>query len=124
MATATKSGGSKKLRTGDTVMVIAGNDKNRTGTIREIQRETGRVVVEGINLRWKHKKPTQKNPKGERVQIEISIHASNVMHVDADGKPTRVAPERTEKSHAKSDAKTTVKKQPKAAKAQSKGKGR
>jgi large subunit ribosomal protein L24 len=89
---------SSKLRTGDTVMVIAGNDKGRTGTVREVQREAGRVVIEGINLRWKHKKPSQKSPKGERVQIEIAIHASNVMHVDSKGVPTRKAPDRNEKN--------------------------
>lgn len=89
---------STKLRTGDTVMVIAGNDKGRTGTVREVQREAGRVVVEGINLRWKHKKPSQKSPKGERVQMEISIHASNVMHVDSKGVPTRKMPDRDEKN--------------------------
>ena len=90
-----------KVRTGDTVMVIAGNDKGRSGTVKEVQREAGRVIVEGINMRWKHKKPSQKNPKGERVQVEIAIHASNVMHVDAKGVPTRKAPERTEKSQQK-----------------------
>jgi ribosomal protein L24 len=47
-------------------------------------------------MRWKHRKPTQKNPKGERVQQEVGIHASNVMHVDEKtGKPTRKAPVRT-----------------------------
>lgn len=92
------SSATSRLRTGDTVMVIAGNDKGRTGTVKEVQRAEGRVVVEGINLRWKHKKPSQKNPKGERVQMEIAIHASNVMHVDAKGEPTRQAPARTEKN--------------------------
>ncbi len=113
-----KTAGSTKLRTGDTILVIAGNDKGRTGTIKEIQREAGRIVVEGINLRWKHKKPSQKNPKGERVQMEISIHSSNVMHIGSDGKPTRKAPARVEKNHS------TAQKQPKATKGQQKGKGR
>jgi large subunit ribosomal protein L24 len=116
MATSALSNGSKKLRAGDTVMVIAGNDKGRSGTIKQVDREAGRVIIEGINLRWKHKKPSQKSPKGERVQIEISIHASNVMHMDAAGKPTRIAPTRTEKNQAKT--------QPKATKGQEKGKGR
>ncbi len=106
-----------KLRTGDTVMVIAGNDKGRSGTVKEVQRAAGRVVIEGINLRWKHKKPSQKNPKGERVQIEIPIHASNVMHTDSKGVPTRKAPVRTEKSHPKAE------KSPQKA-ANQKGKGR
>jgi len=84
-----------KVRTGDNVVVIAGNDKGKTGTIKDVIREKGRVVVEGVNLRWKHRKPSQKNPKGERVQVEVAIHASNVMHVDAKtGKGTRKAPAR------------------------------
>ena len=44
--------------------------------------DRNRVVVEGVNLRWKHKKPSQKNPKGERTQVESAIHASNVMLID------------------------------------------
>jgi len=87
-----------RLRTGDNVLVIAGNDKGRTGLVKSVDRAGSRVVVEGINLRWKHKKPSQKNPKGERVQIEISIHASNVAHVDAGGKATRKNPDRKEKN--------------------------
>jgi large subunit ribosomal protein L24 len=78
------------VRKGDTVIVIAGNDRGKQGTIQSVFRERNRVVVEGVNLRWKHRKPSQANPKGERVQVERSIHASNVMHVDAKtGKPTR-----------------------------------
>lgn len=87
-----------RLRTGDNVLVIAGNDKGRTGLVKSVDRAASRVVVEGINLRWKHKKPSQKNPKGERVQVEISIHASNVSHVDAKGEATRKSPDRKEKN--------------------------
>jgi large subunit ribosomal protein L24 len=71
-----------KIKKGDNVIVIAGNDKGKTGAIREVVREKGRVVVEGVNMRWKHKKPSQQNPKGERVQLEVAIHASNVMLLD------------------------------------------
>ncbi|MEY2747923.1 MAG: ribosomal protein [Planctomycetota bacterium] len=86
-----------RIKKGDTVAVVAGNDKGKTGVVKSVARDTGRVVVEGVNLRWKHRKPSQKNPKGERVQIEVAIHASNVMHVGADGKPTRKAPARSKK---------------------------
>ena len=48
------------VRKGDTVIVIAGNDKGKKGAITRVQPVEGRVVVEGVNLRWKHKKPTQK----------------------------------------------------------------
>ncbi len=78
------------VRKGDSVIVISGNDKGSTGTIRQILSEKSRVIVEGVNMRWKHKRGTQQNPKGERVQEECSIHASNVMLLDADtGKGTR-----------------------------------
>lgn len=82
-----------KIKKGDTVIVISGNDKGRTGTVQAVQREKGRVVVEGINLRWKHRKPTQQSPQGERFQTENPIHVSNVMLLDpATGKGTRKRP--------------------------------
>jgi large subunit ribosomal protein L24 len=81
------------VRKGDTVVVISGNDKGKRGSIKSVLLETDRVVVEGVNLRWKHRKPSQKNPKGERLQIECSIHASNVMHLDPKtDEPTRHRP--------------------------------
>ena len=79
-----------KIKKGDKVVVIAGNDKGKEGEVRDVLRTENRVVVEGINLRWKHKKPTQQNPKGDRSQIECSFHASNVMLPDSKtGTPTR-----------------------------------
>ena len=80
----------KHVRKGDTVVVIAGNDKGSKGEVQRVDHERGRVLVAGVNLRWKHRKPTQENPKGERVQEECSIHASNVQPLDPDtGKGTR-----------------------------------
>ncbi len=79
-----------KFKTGETVKVIAGNDKGRSGAVRQILKKSDRVIVEGVNLRWKHRKPTQQQPQGERVQEECSIHISNVMPIDAaTGKTTR-----------------------------------
>ena len=78
------------VRKGDNVVVIAGNDKGAKGDVTRVFPKANRVVVSGGNLRWKHKRPTQENPKGERVQEECTIHASNVMRVDpATGKGTR-----------------------------------
>jgi large subunit ribosomal protein L24 len=78
------------VKKGETVIVIAGNDKGRTGEVKVVQRKKDRVIVDGVNMRWKHKRPTQENPKGERVQEECAIHASNVMPVDpSTGKGTR-----------------------------------
>ncbi len=79
------------LLKGDKVIVIAGKDKGKTGTIQKVDPKTNRVVVEGVNLRKKHKKPTQQNPEGSVVEIYAPIHASNVMLVDPKTKkPTRV----------------------------------
>jgi large subunit ribosomal protein L24 len=74
------------VKKGDTVIVIAGNDKGKVGEIQSVQRDAGRVLVTGVNLRWKHKRATQQRPKGERVQQECSIHHSNVMLYDPETK--------------------------------------
>jgi large subunit ribosomal protein L24 len=79
-----------RIKKGDTVLVIAGNDKGRTGEVREVRAKENRVLVEGVNVRWVTKKPTQQNPKGQRLQEERTIHASNVMPLDPEtGKGTR-----------------------------------
>ncbi len=80
----------KHVRKGDMVVVISGNDRGKTGEIKVVDRKRERVIVDGVNLRWKHKRATQQNPKGERVQEECSIHASNVRALEpATGKGTR-----------------------------------
>jgi len=68
------------VKKGDHVLVISGNDKGKRAVIKEAYPRLQRVLVEGINMRWRHRKPTQQNPKGERVQVETSIHVSNVRH--------------------------------------------
>jgi large subunit ribosomal protein L24 len=105
------------VRKGDNVVVISGNDKGKRGAIKSVLLERSRVIVEGVNLRWKHRKPNQKSPKGERVQLECSIHSSNVMHLDpkTDG-PSRRRPETKEQGaqrarEAKKAAKTSKKKE-------------
>ncbi len=82
-----------KVKIGDQVVVISGNDKGRTGEVKQVLRADERVLVEGVNLRWRHKRPTQQNPKGERIREERPIHISNVMLFDATtGKGTRRRP--------------------------------
>jgi large subunit ribosomal protein L24 len=71
-----------KVRVGDTVMVIAGSDKGMTGEILSINHKTNKVVVEGVNVRKKHRKPTQSNPEGSIVDIYAPIHVSNVALID------------------------------------------
>ena len=76
---------------GDKVIVIAGRDKGKTGTIQKVIPEQNRLVVEGVNLRKKTNKPSQKNPDGGIVEIYAPIDASNVMLVDPKTKqPTRI----------------------------------
>ncbi|MBK9272527.1 MAG: 50S ribosomal protein L24 [Saprospiraceae bacterium] len=79
-----------KIKKGDTVQVIAGSQKGKKGTITAIIKETNRAVVEGINIRKKHLKPTNNNPGGI-VDIEAPLHISNLALLDPkSGSPTRV----------------------------------
>ena len=71
--------GVRHVKRGDEVVVIAGNDKGRTGEVKHVDHEKNRVVVEGINMRWRHRRPTRQGEQGERVQEESPIHASNVL---------------------------------------------
>ena len=54
------------VKKGDMVQVISGNDRGKTGEVVLAAPKNGRIIVEGVNLRWRHKKPTQQNPKGEK----------------------------------------------------------
>jgi large subunit ribosomal protein L24 len=75
-----------QLKKGDKVIIIAGNDKGKTGTIQKIDRVNARVVVEGINVRKKHQKPKQNNPEGTILDIYAPIHLSNVALIDPKSK--------------------------------------
>ena len=80
-----------KIRKGDRVMVIRGNHKGQEGTVSKVEPEKNRVVIEGLNMRKRHMKPSQTNPEGGIVEFEAPIHASNVMLLDpASGEPTRL----------------------------------
>jgi len=68
-----------RIRKGDTVQVIAGKDKGKTGEVLRTLPYENRVVVQGINIRTRHVKPTQEGESGRIVSEEASIHASNVM---------------------------------------------
>lgn len=71
-----------KLIKGDKVIVIAGADKGKTGTIQKVYPKLNKVVVEGVNVHKKHKKPTQQTPEGSVLDIYVPIDASNVALVD------------------------------------------
>ena len=89
-----------KIKTGDTVVVIAGKDsktvtkkgvESTTGKVLKVYPETNKVVVEGVNKVKKHQKPTQQNATGSIIEKEAPIDASNVMILDPKTKtPTRV----------------------------------
>jgi large subunit ribosomal protein L24 len=80
-----------RIRKGDTVVVISGKDKGKTGKIMRILREEDRVIVEGINLVKRHTRPTPRNPSGGIIEREQALHASKVMPIDPKtGKGTRV----------------------------------
>lgn len=80
-----------RVRKGDRVVVIAGNEKGKSGTILRVLPARERVVVEGVNLVYRHVKKSQQNPQGGRVQREAPIHISNVALMDeSENRGTRV----------------------------------
>ncbi|MFA7237069.1 MAG: 50S ribosomal protein L24 [Phycisphaeraceae bacterium] len=81
----------RHIKQGDLVQVIAGNDRGKTGHILRILVKKDQVVVEGVNRRHRHVKPSQKNPQGGRIEKEMPVHISNVLPVSpSTGKATRV----------------------------------
>lgn len=81
-----------RIKVGDTVRIIAGNERGSSGRILSVDLDTNKVVVEGINLNWRHVRRSQKNPRGGRVHKELPIDGSNVMLIcPSCAKPTRVS---------------------------------
>ena len=72
-----------KVKKGDNVIVISGKTKGQTGKIISVNRETERVVIEGVNKTKRHIKPRSKSEKGTTVEKEAAMHASNVKLVKA-----------------------------------------
>jgi large subunit ribosomal protein L24 len=81
----------QKIKKGDTVVVLAGKDKGRTGEVTKVIPKDDKVVVSGINVHARHRKPSQLNPQGGIERKEAPLHISNVAIADPkDGSPTRV----------------------------------
>ncbi|MCR5491860.1 MAG: 50S ribosomal protein L24 [Bacilli bacterium] len=79
------------IKKGDKVIVISGNDKGKTGIVQRVYPKLNKVVVEGVNVRKKHRKPTQAVPEGSIADVYCPIDASNVALIDPKTKkPTRV----------------------------------
>ena len=71
-----------KIKKGDTVQVIAGDDNGKTGKVLQVLPETGRALVEGLNFVKKHMRKTQDNPQGGVFEKEAPIHLSNLKKTD------------------------------------------
>ena len=80
-----------RVKKDDLVQVVSGEHKGSRGKVLRILTDKDRVVVEGVNMIFRHVRPSRQYPQGGRVQREAAIHISNVMPIDpATGKPTRV----------------------------------
>ncbi|MDG1881239.1 MAG: 50S ribosomal protein L24 [Schleiferiaceae bacterium] len=93
------------IKTGDTVMVIAGTSKGKSGKIIRMIPKQSRAVVEGLNMVTKHQKPSASSPQGGIAKMEAPIHVSNLMLVDGAGNPTRIGRKVNEKGETSSFAK-------------------
>mgnify|MGYP000274049494 CR=1 FL=1 len=79
-----------KVKKGDLVVVTSGENKGKQGRIVEVDRDNERVVVEGVNMVKKHRKPSAQNPQGGIETIPAAMHLSNVKVLDGKGNATRV----------------------------------
>ncbi len=80
-----------KVRKGDEVVIVGGNDRGKHGKVLKVFPREDRVIVEGVHFIKRHTKPNQKVPQGGIVEREGKIHVSNVMVIDPkSGKPTRI----------------------------------
>ena len=79
-----------KIKTGDNVKVITGNNKGSEGKVLKIVSDKNRLIVEGVNMVKKHMKPNAQNPQGGIIEKEASIHISNVSLLTSSGESTKV----------------------------------
>ena len=80
-----------KIKKGDTVQVLSGNDKGKTGEVLEVIPKTEKIIVKGVNVRKKHVKPRKQGEEGGIISVECAIHSSKVNVVCPKcGKPARL----------------------------------
>ncbi|HET9813280.1 MAG TPA: 50S ribosomal protein L24 [Sphingomicrobium sp.] len=96
----------QKIKKGDKVVVLSGKDKGRTGEVVKAMPKDGKVIVSGINVHARHRKPSQLNPQGGIERKEAPLHMSKVAIATADGKPTRVRFEERDGKKVRVAAKT------------------
>lgn len=91
-----------RIKKGDKVIVIAGDDKGKTGVVQAVYPKLNRLVVEGVNVHKKHKKPSQATPEGSIQEIYAPIDASNVALIDPKSKKaTRIRMDYDKKNKVK-----------------------
>jgi large subunit ribosomal protein L24 len=97
------------IKAGDTVKVISGDSKGRTGTVLKVDRTNYRAIIEGLNMVKKHRKPTAQDPQsGGIIEIEAPIHLSNLMLVDpATGSATKTGRKLNPQGKSQRFSKTT-----------------
>ena len=95
-----------KIKKGDKVVILSGKDKGRTGEVVKAMPKEGKVIVSGVNVHARHRKPDQANPQGGIERKEAPLHVSNVAIATADGKPTRVRFEERDGKKVRVAAKT------------------
>lgn len=79
----------RHVRKGDQVMVIAGDDKGKTGEVLRVHPKRRKVLVQGVNRVFRHLRPSRQHPQGGRIQKELPIDISNVLPIDPKtGQPT------------------------------------
>ena len=79
-----------KIKKGDRVVVLSGKDKGKTGDVTKAFPKDAKVIVAGVNIATRHRKPSQANPQGGLERIEAPLHVSKVAIATKDGKPSRV----------------------------------
>ena len=79
-----------RIKKGDSVVVLSGKDKGRTGTVTKVLPKDGKVLVDGVNVAARHRKPSPTRPQGGIERAPAPLHISKVAVATADGKPTRV----------------------------------
>ena len=96
----------QKIKKGDRVVVLSGKDKGRTGDVLKAMPKDGKVIVSGVNVHARHRKPSHVNPQGGIERKEAPLHVSKVAIATADGKPSRVRFEERDGKKVRVAAKT------------------
>ena len=99
------------IRTNDLVQIISGDDKGKRGKVVRVNRKANKIVVQGVNLVWKHVKPNKRNPQGGRLSMEMPIAVAKAAYIDpSTDKPTRLGvrylPDGTKQLYAKKSGAT------------------